>query len=161
MYENDSRKQKAREYERVKLLTGITESVFTFLLILLLVTTGFTKKLELFASTYFSNNYMQLLLFGVIIGLITMVISFPFDYFFGFKLEHKYELSNLTFAGWIREKAKGFLVGLMLGLPLVLLFYWIVSNYVYWWIMFGFIVTFYSILLAKIAPIFISLIFYV
>lgn len=160
MSDNNNRKSRAKKYEKVKLITGISESILTFLLIFALIVTGFTKELERFTIGYFSNPYLRLLLFGAIIGLITMVISAPFDYVFGFRMEHKYNLSNLTFAGWLKEKAKAFLVGLLLGLPIVFLFYWLVSSYDYWWVIFGFILTFYSVLLAKIAPIFIFPIFY-
>jgi len=160
MPDNNFRKQEAKKYEKIKLITGITESLLTFMLILFLIISGFTKKLEFFTTGYFSNPYLQLLLLGTVIGIIMMLISFPFDYFFGFRLEHKYNLSNLTFTGWIKEKAKGFLVGLLLGLPIIFLFYWLVSSYTFWWIIFGFIINIYSVLLAKIAPIFIFPLFY-
>ena len=160
MTDNINRKKQAKEYERIKLVTGIVEGVLSFLLILAFIVFGFTKKLEVFAAGYFSNAYLQILLFGAILGFITSVLSFPFDYFFGFRLEHKYGLSNLTFRGWIKEKFKGFLVGMVLGLPIVLFFYYLLSNFQYWWVLFGLIVTFYSVLLSQIAPIFIFPIFY-
>jgi len=154
------RKQQAKEYEKIKLVTDIVDGVLSFLLILMMVIFGFTKKLEVFAAGYFSNPYLKLLLFGAILGLITSAISFPFDYFFGFRLEHKYGLSNLTFWGWIKEKLKGFAVGMVLGLPIVLLFYYLLTGFEYWWVMFGIIVTLYSVVLAQIAPIFIFPLFY-
>jgi len=160
MHINEEHKQKSKKYEKIKLITGITEGILTFLLILLLVVFGYTKRLETFAAGYFSNPYLQLLLFGAIIGFLTSVLSFPFDYFFGFRLEHKFGLSNLTFSGWIKEKVKSFAVGMLLGLPIVFLFYWLVSAYDYWWIIFGFVVTGYSVLIAQLAPIFIFPIFY-
>ncbi|HEY3251212.1 MAG TPA: M48 family metallopeptidase [Ignavibacteria bacterium] len=160
MTDEITRKQQAKEYEKIKLITGIIEGVLSFLLILAFIIFGFTKKVEVFAAGYFSNPYLKLLLFGAILGFITSVLSFPFDYFFGFRLEHKYGLSNLTFWGWIKEKLKGFLVGIVLGLPIVLLFYYLLSNYEYWWMIFGLIVTLYSVLLAQIAPIFIFPLFY-
>jgi len=160
MPENTNRKQNAKKYEKIKLVSGITEGVLSFLLILAIVVFGFSKKIESFAAGYFLNPYLQLLLFGAIIGVITAFFSFPFDYYFGFRLEHKFDLSNLTFWGWIKEKLKGFLVAILLGLPIVFLFYWLLSNYEYWWVIFGFVVTLYSVLLAQIAPVFIFPIFY-
>jgi STE24 endopeptidase len=154
------RKEQAKKYEKVKLIAGITEGVLTFILILVMVISGFTGRLAEFSESYASNSYLQLLIFGALIGIITTLLSFPFDYFFGFRLEHKYGLSNLTFMGWIKEKAKGFAVGMLLGLPLIFLFYYLLTNYEYWWVIFGVIVTLYSVLLAQIAPVFIFPLFY-
>ena len=157
---NNNRKLRAKKYAKIKLVSGITEGILSFLLILAIVVFGFSKKIEFFSAGYFSNPYLQLLMFGAVLGIITTIFSFPFDYFFGFRLEHKFYLSNLTFWGWIKEKLKGFLVAMLFGLPIVLLFYWLISSYEYWWLIFGFIVTLYSVLLAQIAPIFIFPIFY-
>ena len=157
---NNNRKLRAKKYAKIKLVSGITEGILSFLLILAIVVFGFSKKIEFFSAGYFSNPYLQLLMFGAVLGIITTIFSFPFDYFFGFRLEHKFDLSNLTFWGWIKEKLKGFLVAMLFGLPIVLLFYWLISSYEYWWLIFGFIVTLYSVLLAQIAPIFIFPIFY-
>jgi STE24 endopeptidase len=82
------------------------------------------------------------------------------DYFFGFRLEHRFGLSNLTFWGWIREKIKAALVGAVIGAPIAFLFYWLISGYEYWWLYLACIVWGYSVLLAKIAPVFIFPIFY-
>lgn len=160
MPDSTDRKQQAKKYEKVKLISGITEGILTFLFILAVTAFGFTKQIEAFAAGYSGNKYLQLLIFGAFLGILTTILSFPFDYIFGFRLEHKYGLSNLTFGGWVKEKLKGFLVGMLLGLPVVFLFYYLITNYEYWWVIFGAIVTLYSVVLAQIAPIFIFPLFY-
>lgn len=94
------------------------------------------------------------------IGTISSIISFPIDYIFGYRLEHRFGLSNQTFGGWISEKLKGALVGAVIGAPIAFLFYWLISGYELWWLYLACIVWVYSVLLAQIAPVLIFPIFY-
>lgn len=157
---DESRKVQARKYEKIKLTVGIIEGILSFIILLLFLAYGYSKKLELFAFGFTSNPYIALVIFGLVIGSFTSVISFPVDYFFGFRLEHKFGLSNLTFWGWIKEKLKAALVGAVIGAPIAFLFYWLISSYELWWLYLACIVWGYSVLLAQIAPVLIFPIFY-
>ena len=157
---DETRKLLAKKYEKIKLTVNITESIFSLILLILFLYLGYSKKLELFAYGYTSNPYLALVIYGLMLGLISSIISFPVDYIFGFRLEHKFGLSNLTFWGWITEKLKGALVGAVIGAPIAFLFYWLISGYELWWFYLGCIVFGYSVLLAQIAPVLIFPIFY-
>jgi len=157
---DETRKLLAKKYEKIKLTVNITESIFSLILLILFLYLGYSKKLELFAYGYTSNPYLALVIYGLMLGLISSIISFPVDYIFGFRLEHKFGLSNLTFWGWITEKLKGALVGAIIGAPIAFLFYWLISGYELWWFYLGCIVFRYSVLLAQIAPVLIFPIFY-
>jgi STE24 endopeptidase len=53
----------------------------------------------------------------------TFVLGFPLAVYRSYFREHQYGLSNLTFAGWLGEEAKGLLVGAIMGsLALVALY---------------------------------------
>lgn len=157
---DENRKQLAKKYSKIKLTVGITEGVISFIVLLLFISLGYSKKLELFVYSYTSSPYIALVYFGLIIGVVSSIITFPIDYMFGFRLEHKFGLSNLTFSGWILEKLKAALVGGVIAAPIAFLFYWLISSYEYWWFYLGCIVFGYSVLLAKIAPVIIMPLFY-
>lgn len=157
---DENRKILAKKYEKIKLSVNIIESVLYLILLFAFLYLGYSKKLELFAFGYTTNPYIALVIYGLVIGLVSSVLSFPIDYFFGFRLEHKFGLSNLTFFGWIGEKAKAALVGAVIGAPIAFLFYWLISNYELWWFYLGFIVFGYSVILAQIAPVLIFPLFY-
>jgi STE24 endopeptidase len=157
---DEKRKELAKKYDKIKLIVGITEGIFSFIILVIFVAFGYSKKLELFVFQYTSNPYIALVYFGLIIGVVSSVIAFPVDYFFGFRLEHKFGLSNLTFVGWIKEKLKGALVGGVIAAPIAFLFYWLISSYELWWLYLACIVWGYSVLLAQIAPILIFPLFY-
>jgi STE24 endopeptidase len=157
---DQSRKQLAKQYEKIKLTVGITEGIFSFIILILFVALGYSKKLELFVFQYTSNPYIALVYFGLIAGLASSVISFPVDYFYGFRLEHRFGLSNLTFWGWIKEKIKAAAAGALIGAPIAFLFYWLISSYTNWWFWLACIILIYSVLLAQVAPVLILPLFY-
>lgn len=157
---DENRKDQAKKYDRIKLTVGITEGILSFIILVIFVTAGYSKTLELFVYRYTSNAYLALVYFGLIVGLVSAVVSFPVDYYFGFRLEHKFGLSNLTFGGWILEKLKAALVGAVIAAPIAFLFYWLISSYELWWFYLACIVWGYSVLLAQIAPVIIFPLFY-
>ena len=157
---DENRKILAKRYEKIKLSVSVTEGVISFIMLVLFVAMGYSKKLEVFSFGFTDNSYLALVIFGLVIGLAGSVISFPSDYIFGFRLEHKFGLSNQSFTGWIKEKAKGILIGALIAAPIGFLFYWLISGYSLWWLYLACIVWCYSVLLAKIAPSLIFPLFY-
>jgi STE24 endopeptidase len=97
----------------------------------------------------------------VVISLVSSILFFPVSYYLSFYLEHKYKLSNQTFWRWIWENFKGTLVGGTIGLPLLLLFYYVLNQFgSLWWLPFAVIMFIVSVVLVKIVPILILPIFY-
>lgn len=156
----EERKKLAKKYEKIKLTVRITEGTATFVLLILFIALNYSRKLEQFAYSYTSNPYFALIIYLLVIGIVSAVITFPVDYYFGFRLEHKFGLSNQTFGAWIIESLKSAAVGIVLGTPILLLFYFFILNYQLWWLWFGCIILGYSVLLAQIAPVIIMPIFY-
>ncbi len=157
---NEDRKKLAKKYEKIKLTISITESLISVLLVLVFVYSGLSKGLELYINSFTTNPYLILIGYVVIIGIVSQVLSFPLDYIFSFRLEHKFNLSNLTFPKWIIEGLKSLAVGIVLGVPILLLFFWILRSFEFWWFWFGCVILVYSVVLAQIAPVVIFPIFY-
>ena len=157
---DENRKKLAKRYERIKLTVNISEGLFSFILIVLFVLLGYSKKLENYSYSFTSNPYLALLIFTLILVLVNSIISFPVDYFLGFSLERKFGLSNQAFSGWLGEKIKGAAVGMVIAAPLGFLFYYLLKNYTLWWLYLACAILFYSILLARLAPVLIFPIFY-
>src|SRR5216684_1897957 len=81
--------------------------------------------------------------------------------YYGFRLEHRYKLSNQKLRGWIWDEAKGLLVSAILAGLLVELLYFIIRQYPeHWWVLawLGFVGV--AILLAQLAPVILFPIFY-
>lgn len=158
---SDERDRRAKKYSRTHQILSLTGSIIFFAVLIILIFTGLSKEIENIAFNYTSNSYLALLIFLGIIGVGQGLINFPLDFYSGYILEHKYDLSNQTIAGYFKEKLKGFVLGIVIGIPLMLAFYYILSNSgEMWWLVLGIVMFVFSILLGRIAPTVIMPLFY-
>ncbi len=151
----------AKRYAKTHQILSVIETIIFFVIILILLFTGLSKRIESIAYDYTSNNYFALLIFFGIIGIAEGLITFPLGFYSDYLLEHKYNLSNQTLSGYFKEKLKGFLLGMILGIPLMFAFYYILQVYgSNWWIALGVFMFFISIILGRLAPTLIMPLFY-
>ncbi|MEJ2103356.1 MAG: hypothetical protein P8X47_02130 [Ignavibacteriaceae bacterium] len=151
----------AKKYNNIKLAIGIGEGIISFILILLFVWLGYSLNLENFLSGFIQNSYLLFIAFILVVGFVGSVLSLPINYYTGFYLEHRYNLSNQTFWKWIWEGFKGLLVSLVIGIPILLIFYFSLNYFGdNWWLPFAIIMFFISVVLSQIFPILIFPIFY-
>ncbi len=151
----------SKRYNNIKLAIGIIEGILTFFLIFYFVISGLSSSLEKYLSGFISNIYFQFVCFAAITGIAMGILFLPFSYYSGFYLEHKYKLSNQTFVKWIWENLKGMLVSAIIGLPILLFFFYVINRYgEWWWLPLAIGLFFFSVILARLVPIFILPIFY-
>jgi STE24 endopeptidase len=151
----------SKKYNNIKLAVGISKAVASFLLILLFVLTGLSRTLLTTLQQYSANTYLLFLLFAGITGLAMGIIFFPLNYYTGFYLEHKFKLSNQTLLAWMWEDAKGLIISLVIGVPILLAFFWMLNKYgSIWWLPMAVLMFILSVLLARIVPVIILPIFY-
>lgn len=109
---------------------------------------GADRVLRLFAST-------------VVLGVTVEMLSFPFDFYSGFILEHRYHLSTQSLTGWLWKRCKGYLVGGLLGLLLVYGLYamlWLTGQWWWLWATAGWLLV--TLVLGRLLPIIILPLFY-
>ncbi|MEW6507267.1 MAG: M48 family metallopeptidase [Bacteroidota bacterium] len=151
----------AKKYNNLKLAIGVTKGIIVFILIFLFVLFDFSLQLENYVRTFLTNDYLVLIAYVITIGLISSLLFFPVNYYVEFYLEHKYNLSNQTFWKWIIEDTKEAIVGLVIGLPILVIFYYVLNTFKdNWWLPFSIILFLISVFLAKILPVIILPIFY-
>jgi STE24 endopeptidase len=151
----------AKRYNNIKLGIGIGKAVISFIGILLFVWLGYSKELENFASLYVDDKYLVFLIFTFVIGMGASIFFAPVNYYSGFYLEHKYKLSNQTFRKWVWENFKGSMVSLVIGVPIMLIFYFTLNQFgSSWWLPFAIIMFFVSVVLSQIFPVLILPLFH-
>lgn len=152
---------RAKQYEKIKLILSIFSTVLSVTLLILFVTLGYSIQLRTFVHGSVNNPYLGLLVFLFVLGGSFSLISFPLSYFGGFWLEHHYNLTSQKFAGWLWEKLKGYLVGTTLAVPILLAFYYFLLNHPQtWWLWTATVLFFFSVIIGKIAPHVIMPLFY-
>jgi STE24 endopeptidase len=151
----------AKRYNNVKLIVGIAKGTASFILILLFVASGLSLALQHYLNGFLSNNYLLFIVFVIVTGAAAGIIFFPVNYYTEFYLEHKYNLSNQTFFKWIWENTKTLLVSGVIGIPILLLFFYSMNKFSQlWWLPFAIILFVISVILARIVPVFILPLFY-
>lgn len=151
----------AKKYSRTRQIISLAETIIFFTILVILIFTGLSKEIELFVFNFTSDKYIALLLFTGLIGAVEIIINFPFRFYSGYLLEHKYNLSNQTLSNFFLENTKGFIIGLAAGIPVLISFYFILSKFgASWWLVFGIFMFTFSVILGRIAPTLIMPLFY-
>lgn len=150
-----------RKYNRIRRWLGIGDFVLGFGLLLVLLLTGWTGSIRDTAYGLASQGYvLAVFLYVVILILITKALGLGMEYY-GFRLEHRYNLSNQKLRSWAWDEVKGLLLMIVLAGILVELLYFVIRQFPqHWWILawIGFLVI--SVLLAQLAPVLLFPIFY-
>ena len=156
---NDS--PEARRYNRLKRRLSFIDTALSFAVLLVLLFTGWTGELRDVAIRLTRDQYvLALFLYLVGLAIITKIISVPLD-IYGFRLEHRFHLSNQSAGSWIWDEIKGLLVGLVLGAVVAELVYWTIRAFPdHWWIIAWAVFIVLVVFFAQIAPVVLFPIFY-
>jgi STE24 endopeptidase len=122
-----------KRYQRHKITIVFLSTLLSLAWMALL---GFVAGPELgkqYTAWFGHEEWLRLLASAAVLGLTLELLTFPLDYHSGFVLEHRYQLSNQSLAGWLWKRVKGYGVGGALGLLLVYGLYWVLWVAGDWW----------------------------
>jgi STE24 endopeptidase len=151
----------ARRYNRIRRWLGVTDFVLGLVLLVVLLATGWTGSLRDFALQGAFENYTiaVFLYVGMLLG-IGKLLGLGLD-FYGFRLEHRFHLSNQRLRAWMWDQIKGFLVGVVLATIVVELLYFILRQVPqHWWLITWAAFLLLFVLFAQLAPVVLFPIFY-
>ena len=151
----------SKKYNNTKIFFSVAKGIATFLLIFIFVSSGLSLALQQYLAIYVQNQYLLFIAFIFSAGAAFSIIFFPINYYTDFYLEHKYNLSNQTFIKWIWEGIKALLVSIIISVPILLLFFFVLNRYGnLWWLPFAIGLFIISVILARILPVLILPLFY-
>ncbi len=151
----------ARRYNRIHRWLSLADFAIGAAFLVLLLITGWTGWLrDLALRRGFQNYALSVFIYLFLLLLIGKALTFALDYF-GFRLEHRFQLSTQKLRSWLWDEAKGFLVGLALAAIVVeLLYFMIRQSPQHWWIITWAVFIGLFILMAQLAPLVLFPIFY-
>jgi STE24 endopeptidase len=151
----------AVRYNRTRRWLEIGDLVLGLGFLLFLVLTGWSAQLRDWAYRAAFQNYTLAVLFYILMLLtVAKVVSFGLDYY-GFRLERRYQLSNLRLRAWLLDEGKGFLVTFVLAAVIAEMLYFTIRQYPEnWWIIAWALFMALFIAMAQLAPLILFPIFY-
>jgi len=151
--------QKAGNYSLAKLKLGQAELLFSVILLLLFT---FGGGINLFVTLGTFNNYNLTSQVGTITlySVISSLLHLPFSYYSTFKIEQEFGFNKMTIGLFITDMIKGTLITLAIGVPLLYLVLWLMSNLgSMWWLWVWLVLVGFNLLILLIYPTFIAPLF--
>ena len=151
----------ARRYNRIKRWLGFADFAIGVVFLIALLVTGWTGTLrDLALRLGFENYPLAVFLYVFMLLLFSKILSFGLEYY-GFRLEHRFHLSNQRRLSWAWDELKGWLVGLVLATIVAEVLYFIIrQSPEHWWLIAWGVFLLLFVLFAQIAPVVLFPIFY-
>jgi STE24 endopeptidase len=155
------RQQQAKVYARLRRRWMLVDLLFGLAYLLAWLVFGWSIALRDLLETITPNIWLQVLLYAAIFGGIYSMIDLPLSFYTGFRLPHRFGLSNQTLYGWISDQVKGLLVAAPLGALLLEGLYALLRTFPdTWWLWAAIALLFINVILANLAPVLLMPIFY-
>src|SRR5215469_12801361 len=150
-----------REYNRAKRWLEIGDLILSFGFLIALLVTGWTNTLSALARRLGGDHYaLNLFLYVLFLSILSKALGFALD-IYGFRLEHRFNLSNQRAGSWIKDEIKGWVLGLILGAFLAEIVYALIRiSPQYWWLLAWVIFIGLFVFFAQIAPVVLFPLFY-
>src|SRR5262249_23066470 len=111
-----------KRYEREKLIAVVAAMILSLSALAFMALVGGPRLDELLRrwAPVGGNVWLRVIVLGFVYAAGLGLLSLPITFRSGYVLEHRYQLSNQTFRGWLWRQIKGYLVGGPVGLVLLL-----------------------------------------
>lgn len=123
-----SRYLKSLDYHKELTNFSFFTSAFGFLLSFLMLLLGGFGWLDGLLRIYIENEIILALVFFGVLALVSDVITIPFQLYSTFVIEEKYGFNKTTVSTFIADKLKGYLLGAIIGAPLLALLIYLIRT---------------------------------
>ena len=130
--------EKTYDYRKSSLKIWAINLMLKFLVPLLFLTTGLSKKIGIFAEGNGRSLFLTGIIYVILFSIIDLLISLPTSFYGGFILKHRYDLSNQTLFRWLELTFKSFALNtVVFSLFIWFPYYLIYRNPTRWWLYLG------------------------
>ncbi len=152
----------AKQYNRQKLGWSLVDLAIS-LAYLTMAAFVLARPVDDWLATFpvLENRWLRLAAFFALLSLGGAVLSWPLEYYTGHVLEHRYGLSNQSFAAWLWRWAKQGLLALVLGALLMEGLYLVIAlTGPWWWLAAALAFFLVTVVLGQLAPVIVLPLFY-
>ena len=127
--------QKAADYTIAREKLGNIELMIGTTLIFIWTLGGGLEYLDQFVRGYQLNPLYSGVIFILLMGFISSLFDIPLGLYNTFVLEEKFGFNRTTFKIWLIDFFKQSILGLVIGIPLIMVILWLMSSAgEFWWI---------------------------
>ncbi len=157
--DKEERLQNAIKYQHAKNTLYFLDQGYTVLFLVLFLFLGLSAFLRRQIEKITRKRFWVVAFYTVLFLILAFIVGFPFSYY-GFSLEHKFELSNQTFGAWFGEELLSLVVLAIIALIAVEGIYLALKKAPRtWWIYVSVVFVLFTVVLVNLAPILIMPIF--
>ena len=144
----------ARRYNRLLRRIGVADLTLGLALMGVILAADWTSDFRNFAVRVAGDHHAAaLFIYTSILLLLTKFVSLGLDYY-GFRIEHRYRLSNQRLRHWAWDQSRGFALTFVLSQLLVQMVYLLIRlQPQWWWVTCWALFMVFSVLMAQIAPV--------
>lgn len=150
----------AKSYSHQKYALSIIDTFYSIALLLMFLGTGLSLCLENLLIRLHLPYFLLVCAYLLATSFLYYLLNLPFNFYSSFTLEHKFNLTRQTLKGWAVDQLKSGVIMYIISLIMIFAFYWILGRFNQWWIIASFFWIFFSVLLAKLAPVIIIPLFF-
>ena len=160
-YELEPPSPEVKRYERLKLCASVASLVVSLALLTIAALVIGPQLNDVLEEEVTENYWLRLAILAFIYAVALELLTLPIDFWSGYVLEHRFQLSNQTLRGWIWKRIKGYLLGGPLGLALLCGLYallWFSGPWWWLWAAAGWLAV--TLVLGQLLPVLILPLFY-
>jgi len=150
----------AKSYSHQKYTLSIIDTVYSIALLLIFLGSGLSLFLEDFLKGLNLSGFLLVAAYLLVISILYYLLNLPLNFYSGFTLEHRFNLSKQKPLDWWMDQLKSGILAYLISLILILAFYWILGKFDQWWLIISLFWIIFSVVLAKLAPVLIIPLFF-
>ncbi len=104
----------AKRYSKISKRLTIAQLVLSVAFLIAVLLSGASLRLKAAVSGWSGNFYLQVALYLMVLAVIYDLLFVGLDFYGGYVVEHRFDLSNQTVFGWLKKSAKKWLLSLVL-----------------------------------------------
>jgi STE24 endopeptidase len=148
------RQTRAKEYARLRRRLFFVELAIDAVLTVAWLVFGWALALKNALLSLTINDWLLVLAFAAVFFLSFQVLELPLAYYSEFVLPRRYDQSNQTLGGWVKDQAISNLLIAVIGLPVLEVVYWLlrVTGSAWWlWAAAGYVA--FVVIISGLAPV--------
>ncbi len=127
--------QKAADYTIAKEKLGNINLLFSMTLLLVWTLGGGLEWLDQTLRSLALSPVYSGVVFILLVTFISAILDLPLSLYHTFVLEEKFGFNRTTFKTWLGDLLKQTILGLLIGVPLIMLILWLMDSAgQYWWL---------------------------